>query len=298
MAKKAVHLTKSQIWRWARAHQERTGKWPGRDSGPVADGPELTWSTIDRCLKRGGHGLRGGSSLSEIIKEYGGLQNLRRAQPGLSRKQILDWADLHYERTGKWPDRDSGRVIGGGGISWGTIDKRLRYGGLNLPGGMTLTRLLREARGVWDRRGKPRLTLKRILKWCDAHYNLHGRWPVTLSGPVHGAPGEDWAAIDMALRDGRRGLAGGSSLARLLEEERHVPAGKGRADLSVDEVRGWARQHQKRTGRWPTRKSGTVHGAPGENWGAIDSALRTGSRGLPAGWSLAKLREQAGVAAN
>jgi len=91
---------------------------------------------------------------------------------------------------------------------------------------------------VWDRRGKPRLTLKRILKWCDAHYNLHGRWPVTLSGPVHGAPGEDWAAIDMALRDGRRGLAGGSSLARLLEEERHVPAGKGRADLSVDEVRG------------------------------------------------------------
>ena len=294
MAKKAVNLTRAQIWRWARAHYDRWGKWPGRDTGPVTDGPDITWSTVDRCLKKGGHGLRAGSSLSELIKDYGGLQNLRRAKPGLTRKQVLDWADLHHERMGKWPDRDSGPVIGGGGISWGTIDKRLRYGGLNLPGGMTLTRLLREARGVWDRRGKPRLTIKRILKWSDAHYNLHGRWPVTLSGPVHGAPGEDWAAVDMALRDGRRGLPGGSSLARVLDNHRGVPSGKGRACLTVSEIAEWAKQHQKRTGRWPTRKSGAVHGAPAENWGAIDSALRTGSRGLRGDSSLAKLRERFG----
>ncbi len=291
MATKELHLTRRAIWQWARSHHELMGKWPGRDSGTVTGGPEVTWSTIDRCLKSGGHGLPGGSSLSLLIKDFGGLQNLRRAKPGLTRRQVLDWIDLHHERTGKWPDRDSGPVIGGGGISWGTVDKRLRYGGLNLPGGMTLTRLLREARGVWDRRGKPRLTTKRILKWADAHYNLKGRWPVTLSGSVTGGPGEDWAAVDMALRDGRRGLSGGSSLAILLAENRDIPCGKGRPDLETETIFNWAKAHERRTGRWPTRKSGPVVACRGENWGAIDSALRTGSRGLPGGSSLARLRE-------
>jgi hypothetical protein len=218
-------LTKRDIWRWAKAHYERTGKWPRRDSGPIIGGPDLSWSTVDRCLKKGGHGLSGDYSLSQLIKDHGGQQNLRRAVPNLTRRQVLDWADHHYQITGTWPDRDTGPVLASPRIAWGTIDKRLRNGGLDLPGGSSLTQLLREARGVWDRRGKPRLTYKRILQWSDAHYNRYGRWPVTLSGELHNAPGEDWAAIDVALRDGRRGLPGGYSLARLLHDHRKVPMG-------------------------------------------------------------------------
>jgi len=292
MTVQLLRLTKARIWRWAKLHHERTGRWPGRDTGPVVGGPGISWSTIDRCLRRGGHGLHAGSSLSHLIREAGGLQNLRRAAPGLTRKQILDWADLHYERTGQWPDRDSGPVIGAPHIAWGTIEKRLRHGGLNLPGGMTLTRLLREARGVWDRRGKPRLTEKRILKWADAYFNHTGRWPVTLSGALHDAPNEDWAAIDMALRDGRRGLPGGSSLARLLAQYRGKPYKKHAQRLTVRQVLQWAQDHHERTGNWPTRISGIVRGAEGETWGDIDGALRAGTRGLHGGSSLVKLLER------
>ena len=89
-------------------------------------------------------------------------------------------------------------------------------------------RILRENRGVWDRRGNTRLTVKLILKWADAHYYHTGHWPVTLTGKVEDAPSpnENWAAIDVALRDGRRGLPGHSSLAQILEEHRGVPIGK------------------------------------------------------------------------
>ena len=37
-----------------------------------------------------------------------------------------------------------------------------------------------------------------------------------LSGPVLAAPGETWRLLDGYLRAGRRGLPGGSSLAKLL----------------------------------------------------------------------------------
>ncbi len=56
----------------------------------------------------------------------------------------------------------------------------------------------------------------RILSWTDAHHARTGRWPNYDSGPIMDAPGETWAAVQMALTLGRRGLPGGSSQARLL----------------------------------------------------------------------------------
>jgi hypothetical protein len=80
---------------------------------------------------------------------------------------------------------------------------------------------------------KPRLTEALILGWADAHEARSGRWPSALSGPVAAAPGENWTALDQALRRGVRGLPGGNSLARLLGRERgvgrrgwHSPAGR------------------------------------------------------------------------
>jgi hypothetical protein len=40
------------------------------------------------------------------------------------------------------------------------------------------------------------------------------------AGQVAGAPGETWRALDVALRQGLRGLPGGDSLARLLRRHR------------------------------------------------------------------------------
>jgi hypothetical protein len=75
-----------------------------------------------------------------------------------------------------------------------------------------------------------RLDVARVLGWAEAHRARAGAWPRIDSGPVPESPGETWRRIDNALRLGLRGLEGGSSLARLLERERGVPA---RADEAL-----------------------------------------------------------------
>jgi hypothetical protein len=50
------------------------------------------------------------------------------------------------------------------------------------------------------------LTLKLILRWADAHRRRAGRWPHQKSGPIVDAPGENWDAVNAALRHGARGL--------------------------------------------------------------------------------------------
>jgi hypothetical protein len=69
---------------------------------------------------------------------------------------------------------------------------------------------------------RPQLTVEQILAWADAHCARTGSWPNSRSGPVFGAPGENWGNINSALHDGFRGLPGGDSLARLLEKHRGV----------------------------------------------------------------------------
>jgi hypothetical protein len=72
------------------------------------------------------------------------------------------------------------------------------------------------------------LTVAQILAWAEAHRVRAGAWPRVATGPVPESPGDTWRRIDSALRYGLRGLARGSSLARMLEKERGVPARRGR----------------------------------------------------------------------
>jgi hypothetical protein len=75
---------------------------------------------------------------------------------------------------------------------------------------------------------RSRLTVAQILTWAEAHRVRAGTWPRVASGPVPESPGDTWRRIDSALRYGLRGLSRGSSLARMLERERGVPARRGR----------------------------------------------------------------------
>ena len=51
--------------------------------------------------------------------------------------------------------------------------------------------------------------------------------------------------------------------------------------------------HHASTGIWPTVKSGQVQDAsPGLTWCSIQQALHNGYRGLPAGWTLPRLRRE------
>ena len=79
-------------------------------------------------------------------------------------------------------------------------------------------------RGRHDRRRHrdllPPRTVPDLLRWADAHRRRTGRWPNQVAGPIPEAPGETWGGVHNALRDGRRGLPGGSSLDQVLRTPR------------------------------------------------------------------------------
>jgi hypothetical protein len=82
------------------------------------------------------------------------------------------------------------------------------------------------------------------------------------------APGEQWELINNALHTGYRGLVGGSSLVRLLDEKRGVrnePVRLG--PLTDEQIRLWADRHCERVGSWPKYYSGPIAEAPDETWG-------------------------------
>jgi len=136
----------------------------------------------------------------------------------------------------------------------------------------------------------PPLAVPAILRWCDAHRRRTGCWPRRDDGPVGGGPpGLTWLQVDAALRYGLRGLPGGSSLPRLLAAHRGHRHRQALPPLTEAAILRWAEEHHRRTGRWPSCRSGPVPGAPGESWPSINSALWQGHRGLPGGDSLARL---------
>ena len=102
---------------------------------------------------------------------------------------------------------------------------------------------------------------------------------------VASAPDETWRKVDEALRLGERGLPMGFSLSHLFGYWH-------RSLLTLDQVLAWGNAHVLATGRWPTRRSGSIRGLAAENWQKIDANLRDGHRGLPAGLSVKKLFAQ------
>jgi hypothetical protein len=132
-----------------------------------------------------------------------------------------------------------------------------------------------------------------ILSWAEAHRERTGAWPTQRSGAVAEVRGLSWKAVNTALAQGGRGLPGGSSLARLLHEQRGRESRR-REPLTQEQLLAWADAHRARTGTWPNAASGAVVEAPGETWRRLDFALRAGYRGLPGGDSLVRLLGRSG----
>lgn len=187
-------------------------------------------------------------------------------RPEFTVPQILAWADTFQDRAGDWPKSVSGRIPSSLGVTWKAVDMALVKGLRGLPGGSSLARLLAEYRGKRNKARLPPYTKRQILAWADVHRQRTGQWPMRHSGPITEVPGETWHAVEMALVLGRRGFPGGSSLARFLAEHRGKRNHMQLPRLSVSQILAWADAHFRRTGRWPTERSGPVHGAPGETW--------------------------------
>ncbi len=281
-------LRRQRILAWADAHRRRTGAWPTALSGPIPDAPGETWRAVDDALRVGVRGLPAGSSLAQLLALRRGQRNIQRL-PRISPEQILAWADAHHERTGTWPTAASGPIPDSPGETWSAVCSALQSGRRGFPGGSSLARLLTERRGVRIPSQPPPLTLRQIRAWARAHRRRTGSWPTSESGPILDAPDETWRAVHSALRDGYRGLAGGRTLASLLNGRRVDAGDSERPRLTVTKILAWADAHHERTGAWPHSRSGPIREAPGETWRMVDNALRRNRRGLADGWSLVQL---------
>jgi hypothetical protein len=236
---------------------------------------------IDAALRYGYHGCRPGGSLAALLYKHRGKRPIVQVpQTPLTVSGILAWADAFHQRTGRWPMGTSGLVADGQTDTWDRVDRALRLGERGLPAGDSLPRLLARVHGVRHTVLRPPLTSPQILAWADEYHARNGRWPSRGSGKVAGAAEEDWALIDGALHQGRRGLPGNSSLAKLLIRHRGHQDRFDLPPLTAAQILAWADAHHQRTGQRPTVSSGEVPEAPEETWARIDGALRTGSRGL------------------
>lgn len=277
-----------QILDWVDGYHRRTGKWPASTSGPIPSAPGDTWFRVQLALKHGKRGLPGESSIAKLLAEHRGVRDKTDLKP-LTIPKILRWADKFYERTGRWPKRESGIASERDGTTWMAVQDALYLGGRGLPGGTSLAQIFDKHRGVRNIHRQPKLTIKLILEWADLHHERTGRWPGRGSGKVKESPAEDWSGVDRALKVGIRGVEGGSSLAKLLQQKRGKRYLKDLPPITEAQILKWAMLHHKRTGRWPTQAAGPILDAPGENWRAIDSALYKGLRGFPGGSSVAQL---------
>jgi hypothetical protein len=285
MRRSILHI--GQILEWADAHYGRTGNWPEKDSGQVWETADEKWGNIDGCLRVGLRGLRPGGSLARLLAKHRGKRN-RKALPKYTIPQILKWADAHHSRSGRWPHHNDGSIVGASGETWLAVDMALRNGIRGLRGGSSLAKLLHAKRRVPNRLTQPRLSLRQILQWIDAHHERTGNWPTLADGRLADAPHETWCGIDHALKKGSRGLREHSSLARLLAKHRQVHRHVRRRPLSHDEILQWADAWFERTGKWPRQDSGPIPEAPGETWQRVQSALLDGKRGLPGGETLTR----------
>jgi hypothetical protein len=285
-------LTTAQILAWADGRQARTGDWPHEESGPIAGTGGETWQAVHMALKQGHRGLPGSSSLARLLSAERGVPRASHLPP-LSRLQILAWADAHRRRTGRWPTEAAGPIAEAPGETWSGINRALSQGTRGLRGRSTLA----QRRGQRHHLDLPRLSQKKVLAWCDAHFQRTGRWPTVGSGPVADASGERWDTLDNALRVGLRGLPGGSSLRRLLVRKRGLRHPLALPPLTEDHILRWAAQHRQRTGAWPKYNAGPVAEVPGETWAGLNAALAQGKRGLAGGSSLAQLLRHAQGAA-
>jgi hypothetical protein len=144
-------LSVPKILTWADAHWRRTGRWPTAGAGSVHEVPGLTWSAINSALYLGHRGLPRGGSLFRLLARRRGRPSYSK-KPRLSLGQVLAWARAYRSRRGCWPHAASGRIAEATDLTWMAVNSALSQGLRGLPGGSSLSYLLREhARG---RRGQ------------------------------------------------------------------------------------------------------------------------------------------------
>jgi len=189
---RAPELTVAQILGWADDWHARTGRWPIKSDGRIVSGLGETWAKINSALRQGLRGLPGGSSLPRLLAQHRAVSN-RKALPHFTIAGILRWTDGYHQRTGNWPNRDSGPVAGDSRETWFKVDRALQNGGRGLSGRSSLAKVLARYRGVRNPANLAGYSIQAILRWADAYrdravgqvYNIGTGENTTLLDLVH-----------------------------------------------------------------------------------------------------------------
>jgi hypothetical protein len=197
-----------------REHYQETGRFPVKgDKGECPLG--VTWGTLDYYLRTGGfHALAGDTTLAGQVTAVQTALGMTRKAGAITREQVLAAIAAHHGAAGSYPDRSSPGEVPGIGGAWGSLNNRLRKGLLGES--LSLADLAREAR---QQRGDPAPGARPPLTTADVHAAIvdHRRErgaPPTRQTRNLSALGIGWGALDNLLKNGGRGLPGGSSLAR------------------------------------------------------------------------------------
>jgi hypothetical protein len=210
-------LSVRQILCWADDYERRTGDWPTESSGIIPQSDNDSWHAVAKALRNGRRGLRRSSLAKVLAKHRHVSRHVRRRR--LSPEAILNWADAHFKRTGKWPRQQSGPIREAPGETWLRVQNALLEGRRGLPGGETLAHFVATRRKLRTKVTLPKLTESQILAWAKAFHDWHGYWPTRKAGLIPQSRGETWSAIENGLKHGGRGLQGGTTLSQLIRGE-------------------------------------------------------------------------------
>ncbi len=302
-------LTKESIWRDVLDELAASDikKWVSQASGPVMNCPGDTWSAREAMLIRGGRGLEGGSSISQLITE-----------------RIRTAGEKYKEQHGEYPHRNVGAFADDPRLTWADIDDahQNRHG-------IAKSSLHRVFHGD---------TLTKDVIWRDVLDELAVSDPkewVRRTGNVMNCPGDTWNARDTILFKGGRGLEGDSSITQLIaervraageryKEEHGTYPDRDSGTFAEDPRLTWvdlddaflnnkgakSSLHRVFHGdaltknmiwrdvldelaasdikKWASQKSGPVMNCPGDTWSTRCQMLIKGGRGLEAGSSLSQ----------
>ncbi len=228
------NLTEEQILHWVTATHEKTGKlpvaddpiiWTRNDNGDFELIEDETWRAVDTALKTKGRGLQksDGSAIAASLYDLKQKHDLDKI---LTVQKIISWMKATEEKTGKLPLRGDEAIWSkndNGGFelieneTWAKINYALHNGrkGLINSDGTIIADSLTDFKikyGVVDAR---LLSERQIIEWLLATHEKNGHpvkrrdkivWSKDAKGNFEIVSGENWIAIDQALRDGQRGL--------------------------------------------------------------------------------------------
>lgn len=300
----ASQLDETQIIDWVKKHIEQYGKKPGKHTGTVefAEGEHkgITWAAIDIALKKGLRDLPGKSCLVKLIKEKLGIRSYHNP-PALPTQLIIDWITLFINKYERKPNMSDGNIEFAEGEyareTWSGVNAALWRGGRGQPGKSSLASLIQENFGIKNIQDLPALSATLILDWIKQYIDVHGKKPNRTSGIIEPVSEEykgiTWTIINTALEVGTRGLPGGSSLAKLIDNKMGIANPMNLPLLNEELIINWVTQFINTHKEKPLRSSGVIEFASADHkgitWLAVDSALKRGSRGISGKSSLASL---------